>query len=75
MSAPGRRRRRLVVEVADTGVGFGAAATGGSGVGLANTRARLAALHGEAAELSLEANLPGGVVASIRLPLTPAVRS
>ena len=63
---------RLLVEVADTGVGFGAAATGGSGVGLDNTRARLAALHGEAAELSLEANLPSGVVASIRLPLTPA---
>jgi LytS/YehU family sensor histidine kinase len=63
---------RLLVEVADTGVGFGAAATGGSGVGLANTRARLAALHGDAAELSLEANHPSGVVAGIRLPLAPA---
>ena len=58
----------LEVRVADTGVGFGVAATGGTGVGLANTRARLAALYGEGAELSLETNAPTGVVAVIRFP-------
>ncbi|MFO1415456.1 MAG: histidine kinase [Burkholderiales bacterium] len=59
----------LVVTVADTGVGFGAAKTGGTGIGLANTRARLAALYGPEAALDLAANEPRGVVASIRIPL------
>ena len=64
---------RLEVRVADTGVGFGVAATGGTGVGLANTRARLAALYGEDAELALEANAPTGVVAILRIPATASV--
>ena len=59
----------LVVAVADTGVGFGAAKTGGTGIGLANTRARLSALYGPAAGLELAPNAPCGVVASIRVPL------
>ncbi len=65
---------RLHIRMADNGVGFGAAATGGTGVGLANTRARLAALHGPSAELSFLANEPTGVVAMIEVPLlaTPA---
>ncbi len=46
------------------------AATGGTGVGLANTRARLAAIHGDAAELEFLANEPTGVIAVIRVPLT-----
>jgi LytS/YehU family sensor histidine kinase len=57
------------VTVADTGVGFGAAKTGGTGIGLANTRARLAALYGPEAALELAANEPRGVVASVRIPL------
>ncbi|MEO6281559.1 histidine kinase [Roseateles sp.] len=57
----------LTVEVADNGQGFGAA-TGGAGVGLANTRARLAARFGDAAALELEAVQPRGVVARVRLP-------
>jgi signal transduction histidine kinase len=59
---------RLIVEVADTGAGF----TGsfGKGVGLANIRARLTALFGEAAELSLHGNEPSGVVASIAVPFS-----
>ena len=61
-------RGDLVVTVADTGVGFGAAATGGAGIGLANTRARLAAIFGPRADLSLAANAPSGVVATIRAP-------
>ena len=58
----------FVVEVADTGVGFGVAKTGGTGIGLANTRARLAALYGPGATLELSANEPRGVVARIRVP-------
>ncbi|HEX2012110.1 MAG TPA: histidine kinase, partial [Roseateles sp.] len=61
------REDELAVEVRDNGQGF--AASGGSGVGLANTRARLAALFGGRAALELEAALPRGVVARVRLPL------
>jgi Histidine kinase len=57
------------VRVADSGVGFGAAATGGTGVGLANTRERLSALHGTAAELQFVGNDPNGVVAVLRVPM------
>jgi sensor histidine kinase YesM len=57
----------LALTVADTGRGFTAAS--GSGVGLANIRARLAALYGERAALRLEANHPRGVVATITLPV------
>ncbi|MFG6433757.1 sensor histidine kinase [Roseateles sp. LYH14W] len=57
----------LTVEVADNGQGFGAA-SGGAGVGLANTRARLAARFGDMAALELEAAQPRGVVARVRLP-------
>lgn len=55
------------IEVADNGQGFGAA-SGGAGVGLANTRARLAARFGDGASLELEAAQPRGVVARVRLP-------
>jgi signal transduction histidine kinase len=58
----------LTLSVADNGRGLVAAS--GSGVGLANIRARLAALYGERAGLRLEANAPRGVVAIISLPLT-----
>jgi len=57
----------FVLEVTDNGAGF--SATGGSGVGLANTRSRLAALYGTDASLSLAMGQPRGVVASVRLPL------
>jgi len=57
-----------VLSVADTGHGFAAAS--GSGVGLANIRARLAAQYAERATLRFEANSPRGVVATIRLPWT-----
>jgi sensor histidine kinase YesM len=67
------RRQGTILElcVEDTGAGMAAAAAtpGGSGIGLANTRARLRALHGEEASLRMDANIPHGVKASIRLPL------
>lgn len=59
--------RRLQVDVADTGVGF--RASSGSGIGLANIRARLGAIFGAGAELALFANEPRGVVARIVAPL------
>src|SRR5437016_3661718 len=61
-----REGETLVLSVADTGQGFATAS--GSGVGLANIRARLGALYGERAMLRLEANSPRGVLATIRLP-------
>jgi len=57
---------QIVMSVADDGAGFQGAS--GSGVGLANTRARLAALFGSAAGLTLRSNEPRGVVAEVRLP-------
>jgi LytS/YehU family sensor histidine kinase len=43
-------------------------ASQGGGIGLANLRARLAALYGERAALSLAARDGGGVRAELRLP-------
>jgi LytS/YehU family sensor histidine kinase len=67
---------RLVVSVSDDGVGFGAADTGGTGVSLANIRARLATQYPGAASLVVESGtagpLPQGVRATIRLPLAGA---
>ena len=56
----------LVLTVADSGVGF--APGSGSGMGLANIRARLAAEFGAAATLAIENNDVGGVTATLRLP-------
>jgi sensor histidine kinase YesM len=57
----------LLIDVRDNGAGF--SSTGGSGVGLANTRSRLAALYGGRAGLSLTAAEPRGVLVSVRMPL------
>ncbi len=62
---------RLTIEVADDGQGFTAAS--GSGVGLSNTRSRLAALFGELATLELRAGESAGVVARLVLPM-PALQ-
>jgi len=63
---------QLVVEVRDDGVGFSPAAASGHGVGLANTRARLAALYGNAASLDLSENVPSGVTVTVIVPLETA---
>lgn len=57
---------RLTLTVADNGQGMGNGI--GHGMGLANIRARLQAVYGEAAGLSLQLNEPRGVRASIYLP-------
>lgn len=58
----------LIVSVADTGVGFGQAASTGSGVGLGNIRERLRLLYGQRASLAIRAPEKGGVLVAIRLP-------
>lgn len=57
----------LRVVVADDGAGL--SGIGGAGVGLANTRARLAARYGNGARLWLAENSPRGVRACVELPL------
>jgi LytS/YehU family sensor histidine kinase len=59
---------KLSVTVADTGVGFGQAATSGTGVGLANIRERLQLLHGPKATLTVTANQPSGTAVTITVP-------
>jgi hypothetical protein len=56
----------LVIEVADTGIGF--SNSSGSGVGLTNARERLVMLYGPRAELDLTLNPAGGVVARVSIP-------
>ncbi len=63
---------RLVVRVADTGLGFGQAATQGTGVGLANIRERLQLVYGKTAKLTISANTPSGTVATITVPYRSA---
>ena len=64
---------RLRLEVADTGRGIDGNA-GGGGAGLANIRARLAALHGDDSALTLMQNHPRGIIARIDLPMPGTVR-
>ncbi len=59
---------KLQVTVADTGLGFGRAATSGTGVGLANIRERLSLLYGKAASLTVAENRPSGTVVTITVP-------
>ncbi|MBH9553597.1 histidine kinase [Inhella sp. 4Y17] len=59
---------KLVVEVADTGLGFGRAATSGTGVGLANTRERLQLLFGNKASLTVAENQPCGTIIRVAVP-------
>jgi hypothetical protein len=59
---------KLQVAVADTGLGFGKAATAGTGVGLANIRERLQLLYGSKASLTVAANTPSGTVVTITVP-------
>ncbi|MBL8306588.1 MAG: histidine kinase [Rubrivivax sp.] len=59
---------KLQVTVADTGLGFGKAATAGTGVGLANIRERLQLLYGARASLTVAENAPSGTVVQITVP-------
>jgi hypothetical protein len=59
---------KLQVTVADTGLGFGKAATAGTGVGLANIRERLQLLYGSKASLTVAENQPSGTVVTVTVP-------
>ena len=59
---------KLAVTVADTGLGFGRAATAGTGVGLANIRERLMILYGSRASVTVTENQPSGTVVTITVP-------
>ena len=61
--------RQLVLSVEDNGLGFGAASTSGTGVGLAHVRERLAAVYGDAATAEIGEAAGGGVRITLRLPL------
>ena len=63
---------KLQVTVADTGLGFGRAATSGTGVGLANIRERLTLLYGKTASLTVAENQPSGTVVTITVPYRTA---
>lgn len=60
----------LILRVGDNGPGLPATAAVGrpEGVGLANTRARLAELYGERARLTLRTATEGGLLAEVCLP-------
>ena len=67
-----RHRHTLHVVVLDDGAGLGAAASGGTGVGLANVRRQLAARYKSKARFTLEARTPRGTTAAILIPLRAA---
>jgi sensor histidine kinase YesM len=65
----GLNGRFLHVTVRDDGPGFGSVNSGGGmGLGLANTRARLKQLYGDAAELRTENAAAGGAIVTMVLP-------
>jgi len=59
---------KLAVTVADTGLGFGQAATAGTGIGLDNIRERLKLLYGSRASLTVAENQPCGTRVTITVP-------
>ena len=59
---------KLAVTVADTGLGFGKAATAGTGIGLTNIRERLQLLYGKRASMTVADNTPSGTVVTLTVP-------
>ena len=60
--------KQLVLVVEDSGLGFGAAATSGTGVGLLHVKERLAAVYGVGATAEIGETAGGGVRITLRLP-------
>jgi hypothetical protein len=65
---------KLAVTVADTGMGFGKAATAGTGVGLNNIRERLQLLYGPKATMTVAENTPSGTVVTLTVPYQAQAR-
>ena len=67
-----RRGEQLVLEVTDDGPGPGNGSKGGNGIGLANTRARLAQLYPGANRVTLAAGKEGGARLTVEIPYRTA---
>lgn len=67
-----RSAQELVLTVLDDGPGFPALVAPGGGIGLRNTRARLAQLHGDSARLAITTPDGGGACVVVRLPVVRA---
>ena len=65
---------KLAVTVADTGLGFGKAATAGTGIGLNNIRERLKLLYGNKASMVVSDNTPAGTVVTLTVPYLAQAR-
>jgi sensor histidine kinase YesM len=65
---------KLAVTVADTGLGFGKAATAGTGVGLDNIRERLKLLYGNKASMTVAENAPSGTLVTLTVPYQAQAR-
>jgi signal transduction histidine kinase len=61
----------VAITVADDGVGFSDASSG-TGIGLKNVRERLRLVYGPAASLTIVANFPNGVAATLSVPASIA---
>jgi len=65
---------KLAVTVADTGLGFGKAATAGTGTGLNNIRERLKLLYGNKASMVVGENSPCGTLVTLTVPYVAQAR-
>lgn len=63
-----RQGEELILEVGDNGKGFTDSRAASSGIGLSNTRARLANLYNESHEISVLGTPGGGATVRIRMP-------
>jgi hypothetical protein len=59
---------QIILLVEDSGLGFGAASTSGTGVGLLHVKERLAAIYGDTATAEIGEAAGGGVRITLRLP-------
>jgi sensor histidine kinase YesM len=66
-----RNADTISITVADDGLGFNVL-NSGTGIGLRNVRERLQLVYGEQAQLSIVANFPNGVAATIVVPAQPS---
>ncbi|MGO1068540.1 sensor histidine kinase [Lysobacter sp. CA199] len=69
-----REQDSVAVTVADDGLGFNAL-NAGTGIGLRNVRERLQLVYGPRAQLSIVANFPNGIAATIVVPAPPSPES
>ncbi len=65
---------KLAVTVCDTGLGFGKAATQGTGIGLNNIRERLQLVYGNRASMTITENTPSGTLVTLTVPYVAQAR-